>query len=130
MKTPAERFQHILDNFPGTQEEFGNTIRKSRQLIGAYAAGKRIIPEATALIIELVHGYNKEWLLKGVGPEKTQLTNPIKALNRKDSDRKLIRKINAREGIVDLIEDLLQLSVKETERIHKTIKSIIRKGKK
>ncbi|WP_232224613.1 hypothetical protein [Leptospira fainei] len=118
-----------MDNFRGTQEEFGNTIQKSRQLIGAYATGKRVIPEATALVIELVHGYNKEWLLKGIGPEKTQLTNPINALNRKDSDRRLIQKINARDGIVEIIEDLLRLSAKETETIHRAIKSIIRKGK-
>ncbi|TGK14032.1 hypothetical protein EHO60_01430 [Leptospira fletcheri] len=127
MKTPAERFQYILNNFDGTQEEFGRTIRKSRQLIGAYAAGKRTIPEATALVIELVHGYSKEWLLSGVGIEKADvLNNPIKALHQKDSDRRLIQKINAKEGIIEVVEDLMQLSSNDLETIHRAIKSLIK----
>lgn len=124
MNEQRKRFEIILAHFDGNQTEFGKTIGKSKQTISGWLSGRFPIPEDSAITIEMVHGYRREWILRGESPQRTSryaAREPLLSENEKTKDTILLKQIESKKGLRDLIEILAGLSKKEFEIARKLL---------
>ncbi|RHX84740.1 transcriptional regulator [Leptospira stimsonii] len=113
MEEQNKRLKIILSHFGGNQTEFGKTISKSKQTISSWLSGRFTIPEDSAIIIEMVHGFRREWILRGESPQRVP-----DFLSR---NNELIKSIDSKKGLRELVELLMRLSKKEYEIAQKLL---------
>ncbi|RHX90196.1 transcriptional regulator [Leptospira yasudae] len=121
MKDQKKRLKIILSQFKGNQTDFGLTIGKSKQTISGWLSGRFPIPEDAAITIEMVHGFKREWVLKGELPEKISRSNSYSKPEAFDIDSSLLKKIASNQNLKELIEILSKLPKKDFEIVRKFV---------
>ncbi|TGL81446.1 transcriptional regulator [Leptospira yasudae] len=119
MKDQKKRLKIILSQFKGNQTDFGLTIGKSKQTISGWLSGRFPIPEDAAITIEMVHGFKREWVLKGELPEKVSRSNSYLKSEAFGIDSSLLKKIASNQNLQELIEILSKLPKKDFEIVRK-----------
>ncbi|MBM9502913.1 transcriptional regulator [Leptospira sp. 201903071] len=123
MKEQNKRLKTILSHFGGNQTEFGRTIGKSKQTISGWLSGRFTLPEDSAIVIEMVHGFRREWILRGESPQRVP-----DFLRERASDNELIKRIDSKKGLRESIEVLAGLSKKEYEIAQKLLIGLTEEG--
>jgi len=89
-----KRLRLILERFSVTQAAFGGLIGMKHSIVSSWLAGKKSMPQSTAMAIQAALGVRWQWLLNGEGemlledlgqlsPEETEL---IKTYRKCDQD--------------------------------------------
>ncbi|RHX85415.1 transcriptional regulator [Leptospira stimsonii] len=128
MNTQKKRIKIILSCFKGNQKEFGETIGKSKQTISGWASGRFPIPENAAITIELVHGYRREWILKGQNPERVTRFNQRRVIQDTNVEISILRKFLSNKSLRELLMILSRLSRNEFRLAQKVILSLGKKN--
>ncbi|MCG6192205.1 transcriptional regulator [Leptospira sp. FAT2] len=130
MNQQKERLKIIISKFKGNQREFGFTIGKSKQTISGWLSGRFPVPEDAAITIEMVHGYRREWILRGEMPSKVSHKGLQAKIASIDTEVALLRKIASNRKLQDIIEILTTLSKRELEIAYRLIESLTDKDTK
>ncbi|MBM9500564.1 transcriptional regulator [Leptospira sp. 201903071] len=124
MNEQKKRLKIILNHFEGNQTEFGKTIGKSKQTVSGWLSGRFPIPEDAAITIEMVHGFRREWTLRGENPERIPKPGFQSKLNKHELNSEVLKKISTNKVLKELIETLSDLPKKEFEIARRLISSL------
>ncbi|MGJ4754348.1 transcriptional regulator [Leptospira kmetyi] len=130
MNEQKERLKTIISKFKGNQREFGFTIGKSKQTISGWLSGRFPIPEDAAITIEMVHGYRREWILRGEMPSRVSHQGFQAKIANIDTEAALLRKIASNKKLQDIVEILTTLSKRELEIAYRLIETLSSKDTK
>jgi transcriptional regulator with XRE-family HTH domain len=80
----SDRVRVILQEKGLNQTKFAESIYATRGYISRLLKGEIGISNSTAMLIEKVHGYTREWILNGTGPKMSSAAGqPLSLLQRK-----------------------------------------------
>jgi transcriptional regulator with XRE-family HTH domain len=80
----SDRVRIIMQEKGLNQTRFAESIYATKGYISRLLKGEIGMSNSTAMLIEKVHGYAREWILKGTEPKMSSLaTQPLSLVQRK-----------------------------------------------